>query len=112
MKITGWLCAVALSAGFATMSFGQITGKATLTGTPPQMPEIVVVKVLPDCAKLHKEPVYEEKVVAGDKGELANVVVYIKTPEGKTLGKASSEPAVLDQKGCMYVPHVIGICIG
>lgn len=112
MRVSSWMCALALSAGLSTISFGQVTGKVMLTGKIPEMPEITVIKVVPDCAKQHKDPVYEEKVVAGDKGELANVVIYVKTPEGKTLGKAPTEPAVLSQKGCMYVPHVIAMEVG
>ena len=116
MKITGWLCALAVSAGLSSIlsstSFGQITGKVTLTGKIPEMPEIVAIKSLPDCAKQHKNPVYDEKVVAGDKGELANVVVYIKTPEGKPRGKPLTTPAVIDQLGCVYVPHVIAVTVG
>ena len=112
MKFTGWVCALALSAGMGSISFGQVTGSVTLKGKIPEMPEITAIKSVPDCAKQHKDPVYEEKVVAGDKGELANVVVYVKTPEGKTLGKVPTEPAVLDQKGCVYSPHVIGVMVG
>ena len=111
MKINGWMCALALSAGMGSISFGQVTGKVILKGKAPEMAEIVAIKANPDCAKLHKDPVLEEKVVTGDKGELANVVVYVKTPEGKTLGKAPTTPAVLDQKGCVYVPHVIAIMV-
>ena len=116
MKITGWLCALAVSAGlssiFPSTSFGQITGKVTLTGKVPEMAEIAAIKSLPDCAKQHKDPVYDEKIVAGDKGELANVVIYIKTPEGKALGKPLTTPGVLDQLGCVYVPHVIAVTVG
>lgn len=96
----------------ASISFGQVAGKVTLTGKIPEMPEISLIKGVPDCAKQHKDPVYEEKVVAGDKGELANVVVYVKTPEGKSLGKVPTEPAVLDQKGCVYSPHVVALMVG
>jgi hypothetical protein len=80
MKITGWLCALALSAGMSSMSFGQITGKVTLDGKIPDMPEIAAIKNDPNCAKQHKDPVYEDKIVHGEKGELANVVIFIKTP--------------------------------
>src|SRR3954452_16286090 len=86
MKITGWLCALALSAGLSSMASGQITGKVTLTGKIPDMPEINAIKNDPNCAKQHKTPVYEDRIVAGEKGELGNVIVFIKTPEGKTLG--------------------------
>ena len=106
------MCALALTAGLSSMALGQVTGKVTVTGTVPVMPEITVIKILPDCAKQHNGPVYDEKVVASPKGELANVVISIKTPEGKTLGKAPADPGVLDQKGCVYTPHVVALDIG
>ena len=112
MNKMGWMFALALSAGMCSFSFAQVTGKVTLTGKIPEMAEIAAIKAVPDCAKQHKDPVYEETVVAGEKGELANVVVSVKTPEGKELGKASTTPAVLDQKGCIYVPHVVALMVG
>ena len=112
MKLSRVMCALALSAGMSTMAFGQVTGKVTVTGKVPEMHEIAVIKILPDYAKNHKGPAFEEKVVAGAKGELANVVVYVKTPEGKTLGKVPSEAAVLDQVGCVYTPHVVALEVG
>lgn len=112
MHLSRAACAVALSLGFGTMAFGQVTGKVTLKGTIPQAEEIKLIKTVPTCAAQHPDPVYEDKIVAGDKGELANVVVSITLPEGKTLGKAPIEPAVLDQKGCMYSPHVVALTVG
>jgi plastocyanin len=51
--------------------------------------------------------------VAGDKGELQNVVVSIKPADGQKLkGDVPAKPAVLDQKGCVYHPHVIAVMVG
>ncbi|HZL36586.1 MAG TPA: hypothetical protein VFC78_14800 [Tepidisphaeraceae bacterium] len=111
MKTMSVLSALALSAGLCGASFGQITGTVMLKGKPPEMKQIDAVKTVPACAMLHKDPVFEETVVTGDKGELANVVVSIKTPEGKDLGTAPTTPAVLDQKGCMYRPHVVAVMV-
>ena len=72
-----------ISAGLTTMSFGQITGKVTLTGKMPEMPEIAVLKVLPIVPSSTRIQVYDDKVVAGEKGELANVVIYIKSADGE-----------------------------
>src|SRR5436305_11590550 len=106
MRMRAFWSALAVSAGMATVSFGQITGKVTLEGKPPEMKEIVAVKTNPQCAAQHKNPVFEEKVVAGDNGELANAVVHLtKSADGKEVkGPVPSKPAVLDQKGCMYTP--------
>jgi len=45
-------------------------------------------------------------------GALANVFVYVKDglPQGRFA--LPSEPVVLDQKGCRYSPHVMGIMAG
>jgi hypothetical protein len=57
----------------------------------------------PYCASQHKAPEKDEEVIVGPAGELANVIVWIKnapaTPPPATA-------AVLDQKGCLYHPHV------
>lgn len=110
MRLSAWLCATALWAGLCTASFAQISGKVTLDGTPPDMPQVKGISSVPQCAALHKDPVYDDSVVAGDKGELANVIVFIKPAEGQKLeGPQKTDPAVLDQKGCMYTPHVLAV---
>lgn len=113
MRVSTWLSAAVLSAGMCTASFGQISGKVILDGTPPDMPQVKGISAVPQCAALHKDPVFEDTVIAGDKGELQNVIVYIKPAEGQKLeGPQKTEPVVLDQKGCMYTPHVAAVQIG
>ena len=42
---------------------------------------------------------------------MGNVFVYIKNaPKGEV--KVPTEPVVIDQKGCNYHPHVIGVMVG
>lgn len=87
---------------------GTITGKVNFQGTQPKFPPILM-DADTVCASLHKTKVYPEAVVANDNGTLRNVFVYVKTGlEGKFFA-VPDEPVVLDQKGCMYVPHVVGI---
>ncbi len=88
----------------------DVTGKVTLTGPAPEM-KVIDMSATPECAALHPDPVTEQTVIVGDKGELKNVVVSIKkTPDLK--GDAPVAPAVLDQKGCMYEPHVVAMMVG
>ena len=55
--------------------------------------------------------VREESVVVDDGGRLANVVVYLK--DGPPVRRADGDaPAVLDQVGCRYVPHVVALRTG
>jgi plastocyanin len=113
MRLNGWIVASACVAGVCSVSSAQITGKVLLQGDPPEMPEIKLIQSVGSCAELHKNPVYEDSVVVGDKNELANVIVFIKPDAGKTLtGPKLTTPAVIDQKGCMYSPHVIAVEIG
>lgn len=112
MKRSIWLAA-AFSFGLCTASFAQISGKVTLTGTLPEMPEIKGMSAIPACAAMHKDPVFEDTVIAGDNGELANVIVYIKEDKpGDLKGPQIEKPATLDQKGCMYQPHVLAVQVG
>jgi hypothetical protein len=84
-----------------------VTGKIAFEGTPPKAPPLNM-SAEPDCAKLHGSPVFPDQVVVND-GKLANVFVWVKSGlEGKTFAP-SSEPVNLDQKACLYTPHVIGI---
>ena len=113
MNIRHLLSAAAFSAAMYSAAFAQISGKVSLQGTPPEMPEVKGVSAVPQCAAEHKDPVYEDSVIAGDKGELANVIVYIKAAEGQKLeGPQKDQPVVIDQKGCMYTPHVIALQTG
>ena len=49
-----------------------------------------------------------ETVVANPDGTLRNVIVSVKSGLGDRVF-APPEPAVLDQKGCVYAPHVIAV---
>ena len=87
---------------------GSVTGKVNFQG---QAPKYKALSMDADavCAKKHSGPVYPEQVVTNSNGTLRNVFVYVKSGlEGKTFA-APSEPVTLDQNGCLYKPHVLGI---
>jgi len=92
------------------MGSAAVTGKIVFDGTPPPNEKI---KMTSDafCLKAHPgEVAKEEVVVAADKG-LANVFVYVKSGVSGTYPPPST-PAVIDQKGCTYHPHVFGMVAG
>jgi RNA polymerase sigma factor (sigma-70 family) len=89
-----------------------VSGTVKLDGQPPEMPRIDMSN-LPQCHQQHKDDLRQESVTVGENGGLANVVVSIKKQEGQDLpGTVPTEPAVLDQKGCQYVPHVVAVMVG
>ncbi|MBI3269844.1 MAG: carboxypeptidase regulatory-like domain-containing protein [Planctomycetes bacterium] len=90
-----------------------VNGKIVFKGEKPKRARINMSGVQ-ECNDMHgeEEPVYEESVVVNDNGTLKNVFVYVtKGLEGKAF-TAPETPVVLDQKGCMYSPHVFGIMMG
>src|SRR5437016_2282060 len=92
-------------------SAADITGTVTLNGTPPPEREITPLENDPVCGKLHTGKVFTEFYVVGaDKG-LADVVVMLKGVPAQAAD-ASAAPAVLNQKGCLYVPQIIVLQTG
>lgn len=91
---------------------GTITGKIKFTGTAPRNPSIDMSEETA-CKSKHKTPPTEENVVAGPANALGNVFVYVKSgvPAGQSF-PAPTTPVVLDQDGCRYHPHVLGIRVG
>lgn len=93
----------------------SITGKVVFDEKAPKpKPKAVPTPTDAHCAKLHeKEPLVDETFVLGEKGEMKNVFVQVTGGplKGKTFDPPA-QPAVLDQKGCIYRPHVIGIQVG
>lgn len=87
-----------------------VSGKVAFSGPAPEQPEEVLT---PECSKLHANPVYKETVVVNENNTLKNVVVYVSggLPEGETYPTPTT-PVVLDQVGCVYVPHVIAMKTG
>ena len=87
-----------------------VAGKVTLEGAAPAQ-EPIQMAADPNCARMHTAPVRTEFVVVGEGGALANGFVYLKS--GVQGDFPPPEAAVvLDQQGCVYHPHVIGIQVG
>jgi plastocyanin len=85
---------------------GTIKGVVKFVGTPPLRRAIANQPCHDGAAKELKD----ETVVVNENGSLANVLVYL---EGVPASDGSERaPAVLDQKDCRYVPHVVGVQVG
>jgi plastocyanin len=82
---------------------GTIKGTVIYEGQGPERTE-VVRDTDPYCAKTKQ--LSDDVIVT--KGKLKDVLVRVKNG---TMGKttAPTTPIVLDQKGCQYIPHVVGM---
>jgi hypothetical protein len=53
-----------------------------------------------------------ERLQVGPGNGLQNVFVYIKDGLGTRRYAVPTTPVTLDQKGCLYIPHVFGVQVG
>lgn len=104
------MTAAAPTAAIDPATAATITGKVVFQGTAPKRRRIRM-DAEAACVSLHKEPVYAEEVVANDNGTLRHVFIYVKEGLGDRTFSTPKEPAILDQKGCMYMPHVGGALV-
>jgi plastocyanin len=109
--LTVGLVAVLACPSVATAA-STITGTITFAGKPPAMRPLAM-DADPACAKKHAKPVLAEMLVLGNGNTMGNIIVWVSKglPAGKTW-PAPKTPVVLDQKGCIYVPHAMGIMVG
>lgn len=89
---------------------GSISVRVLYQGPVPEAQPLNMASA-PGCSQLHPQPVYDRSLIAGG-GGLANAVVYVKSGlEGWVLSPPS-QPAVIDQKGCLYEPRVTAAMVG
>jgi plastocyanin len=106
-----------LAAAATALLCARVAGAGTISGTVTYEGKVPALKPLdvaaePICAKKHPT-VPNEMLVLGTGNTMANVMVRVVKglPAGKTW-PAPKEPLVMDQQGCQYVPHVMGIMVG
>jgi hypothetical protein len=86
-----------------------ISGKVSFEGTAPA-PEKVKTSADPKCQQMHPQGL-EKQTVAVKDGGLAHAFVWLKSGVSGSQ-PAPTEPAVLDQQGCEYHPHIVGVRTG
>jgi hypothetical protein len=91
----------------ASKATATVTGKATFDGTKPTLAKLPLT---PECQQLHAgKPVVEEWAKVNDDGTLQDVLVYVKEGAEKWTYQTPTDPILLDQVGCHYVPHVVAM---
>lgn len=105
------LVAVSALPGVANAA-SSITGTITFEGKAPALRPLAM-DADPACAKKHSGPVPNEMLALGSGNTMGNIMVWVSKglPTGKTW-PVPGTPVTLDQKGCVYLPHVMGIMVG
>lgn len=106
-----WIASVAVACAWSAHAApgGAIVGRVRFEGPPPAMPLLAGTERDPACAAAGA--LRAEDVVVTD-GGLRDVVVRLAVGAAKTPPGAALAPAVLDQRGCRYTPHVVAITAG
>ncbi len=91
------------------MAAGKITGMVKFAGPKPERKEI---KMDEECIEHYEgKPLLSDQLVISDDGGLRWAFAYISNPpEGDY--SAPEEAAILEQSGCAYVQHVVGLQVG
>src|SRR5579883_2000292 len=87
---------------------GVVSGTIHFVGKAPQR---ILIDMAQDPVCSVADPNYTEQYMIHN-GGLENVFVYVKDGLGNKLYAPSSDPVVIDQKGCRFTPHVVGVMAG
>lgn len=91
---------------------GTITGTVSFTGQAPEA-QVIQMAADPFCQAAHADaPARTERVVVNSDGSLR--WAFVRVTEGLPAGTPGppAEPVLLDQQGCIYAPHVLGVQAG
>ncbi len=90
---------------------GSMAGTIKFEGGAPH-PRLIHMDADPVCYAVNKGNVHFQAIILGDNNTLGDVFVYIKSGLTKSNYPAPTEAAVINQAGCNYSPHVIGVMAG
>lgn len=94
---------------FSPLGTSQIKGVVRFEGVIPPRQKLILPGA---CSKLYKGEIFSNEILIKN-NFIENVLIRItKGNEGKTFELNQIEPAILDQKGCLYHPRVIGVRVG
>jgi plastocyanin len=101
----GVALSMSVGASLAIAAGGTISGQVKYDGTAPAPKAVEVTKDKEVCG-LHQH--FQEDLIVGSDGGIANAVVIVKGAKGDL----KPGDVTFDQKGCDYVPHVLAFPAG
>jgi hypothetical protein len=93
---------------------GSFSGTIVLDGDAPQLDPLVKAgdEAVKDKEVCGAADVPDQSLVVGEGNGIANVFVYLRRAPKGYKSEVPEEPVVLDQKGCVFLPHVALIHAG
>lgn len=88
---------------------GSVAGRITYDGQTPR-PRVIRMSSDPLC--MTEGQALSEVLLVGPDNGLQNAFIYVKDGLGNRRFPVPTTPVVLDQQGCRYLPHVVGIQVG
>jgi hypothetical protein len=118
LPLAAWACGdvasgpPAASGTAPATSGGTITGRVLLGREAPRV-EPLRMGADPTCLEIAGSTTLSEDAIVGADGAVANAFVYIKDGlDSARTFVAPTTPVTLDQRGCRFVPHVLGLQVG
>lgn len=110
IAISSWIAALAIGLSGATQlaCAGVIAGKVVLAGAAPVPRKVEVTSDQYVCGT---EKDAGDLVVSRQK-EIRNAVVWIENPPNSLVQAKPTPKVQVDQKGCVYAPHVVVVPVG
>lgn len=100
-----------LSFSVNALAGSSVTGTVKFDGKAPTF-KALNMDADPICSAAHKDAVMPQTLLLGEGNTMGNVFVYVKSGLSNTNFPAPTETVVIDQKGCNYFPHVVGVMVG
>ena len=85
-----------------------IKGVVRFKGKPPER-KVLDMSSDSVCCRLNRKPILAEAVLVNADGMLKNVLVWVRRGLEEWEFPPPGDPVLLDQVGCMFRPHVLGV---
>jgi len=103
--------APALVAEPQSVEEATLTGRVKIKGEIPKRRKIST-GADPKCAAMHPGDLFTDDFVIDAAGNVQYALIYVKEGLGDQKFTAPKAPVVVEQKGCRFEPHVMGIMVG
>jgi plastocyanin len=88
-----------------------LTGRVKIKGEIPKRRKIQT-NADPKCAAMHPGDLLTDDFVIDPAGNVQYALVHVKEGLGDQKVTVPKAPAVVEQKGCRFEPHVVGVMVG